>query len=105
MRTVRRLVPVAPDGDGARLLTRVGGRGMATPMLLLIIAIAATDLAFAFDSIPAIFGLTRDPYLVFTANVFALLGLRQPVLPHRRPAAAAGPPVGRAWPSSSASSA
>jgi hypothetical protein len=45
-------------------------------MLLLIIAIAATDLAFAFDSIPAIFGLTRDPYLVFTANVFALLGLR-----------------------------
>ena len=76
MRTVRRLLPVAPDGDGARLLTRVGGRRMATPMLLLIIAIAATDLAFAFDSIPAIFGLTRDPYLVFTANVFALLGLR-----------------------------
>jgi tellurite resistance protein TerC len=76
MRTVRRLVPVAPHGDGARLLTRVGGRRMATPVLLLIIAIAATDLAFAFDSIPAIFGLTRDPYLVFTANVFALLGLR-----------------------------
>jgi tellurite resistance protein TerC len=76
LRTVRRLVPVAPRGDGARLLTRIGGRRMATPMLLLIIAIAATDLAFAFDSIPAIFGLTRDPYLVFTANVFALLGLR-----------------------------
>src|SRR5262249_56094658 len=46
------------------------------PLLVLIIAIAVTDLAFAFDSIPAIFGLTRDPYLVFTANVFALLGLR-----------------------------
>jgi tellurite resistance protein TerC len=76
LRTVRRLVPVAPRGDGARLLTRVSGRRMATPMLLLIVAIAATDLAFAFDSIPAIFGLTRDPYLVFTANVFALLGLR-----------------------------
>ena len=76
LRTVRRLVPVAPRGDGAHLLTRVAGRRMATPMLLLIIAIAATDLAFAFDSIPAIFGLTRDPYLVFTANVFALLGLR-----------------------------
>ena len=76
LRAVRRLVPVAPKGDGARLLTRIGGRRMATPMLLLIIAIGATDLAFAFDSIPAIFGLTRDPYLVFTANVFALLGLR-----------------------------
>ena len=49
---------------------------VATPLLVLIIAIAVTDLAFAFDSIPAIFGLTRDPYLVFTANVFALLGLR-----------------------------
>jgi tellurite resistance protein TerC len=76
LRTVRRLMPVAPRGDGAHLLTRVAGRRMATPMLVLIIAIAATDLAFAFDSIPAIFGLTRDPYLVFTANVFALLGLR-----------------------------
>jgi tellurite resistance protein TerC len=76
VRLVRRLVPVAPQSDGARLVTRVRGRLMATPVLLLIVAIAATDLAFAFDSIPAIFGLTRDPYLVFTANVFALLGLR-----------------------------
>src|SRR5262249_53983898 len=63
-------------GDGARLTTRISGRRYATPLLVLIIAIAVTDLAFAFDSIPAIFGLTRDPYLVFTANVFALLGLR-----------------------------
>jgi tellurite resistance protein TerC len=61
---------------GARLTTRISGRRYATPLLILIIAIAVTDLAFAFDPIPAIFGLTRDPYLVFTANVFALLGLR-----------------------------
>jgi tellurite resistance protein TerC len=76
LRAARRIVPVAPAGDGARLTTRISGRRFATPLLVLIIAIAVTDLAFAFDSIPAIFGLTRDPYLVFTANVFALLGLR-----------------------------
>jgi len=76
LRAARRIMPVAPPGDGARLTTRISGRRHATPLLVLIIAIAITDLAFAFDSIPAIFGLTRDPYLVFTANVFALLGLR-----------------------------
>lgn len=77
MRVLRRLVPVSPASAGGRLLTRVNGRLMATPVLFLIVAIAATDLVFALDSIPAIFGLTRDPYLVFTANMFALLGLRQ----------------------------
>jgi tellurite resistance protein TerC len=76
LRTARRLVPVSDKTDGARLTTTVDGRRMATPVLFLIIAIAATDLAFALDSIPAIFGLTRDPYLIFTANMFALLGLR-----------------------------
>ena len=76
LRAARRVLPVAPAGDGARLTTRISGRRYATPLLVLIIAIAVTDLAFAFDSIPAIFGLTRDPYLIFTANVFALLGLR-----------------------------
>jgi tellurite resistance protein TerC len=76
LRAVRRVVPVSQHSDGTRLLTEVNGRRMATPVLLLIVAIAATDLAFALDSIPAIFGLTRDPYLVFTANMFALLGLR-----------------------------
>jgi len=75
-RAVRRVVRVAADGDGARLTTRIRGRRYATPVLLLVVALAATDLAFALDSIPAIFGLTRDPYLVFSANVFALLGLR-----------------------------
>jgi tellurite resistance protein TerC len=75
-RTLRRIIPVAPTGDGSRLIVRIAGRRYATPVLLLVVVIAITDLAFALDSIPAIFGLTRDPYLVFSANVFALLGLR-----------------------------
>ena len=56
---------------------RANGRLAVTSFLVLIVAIAGTDLMFALDSIPAIFGLTRDPYLIFTANAFALLGLRQ----------------------------
>ncbi|HKA97558.1 MAG TPA: TerC/Alx family metal homeostasis membrane protein [Streptosporangiaceae bacterium] len=72
----RRILPVAPEGDGARLTTRVRGRRHATPLLILIIAIGVTDVLFAVDSIPAIFGLTSDPFLVFAANLFALLGLR-----------------------------
>jgi tellurite resistance protein TerC len=63
-----------PDGTAGRRL--LSGRRLATPLVILVIAIAAADLAFALDSIPAIFGLTREPYLVFTANMFALLGLR-----------------------------
>src|SRR5215472_13562363 len=76
MRVARRIVPVAPEGDGARLTTRVQGRRRATPLLILVIAIGVTDVLFAVDSIPAIFGLTSDPFLVFSANLFALLGLR-----------------------------
>src|SRR5215831_17004779 len=76
LRVARRIVPVAPEGDGARLTTRVRGRRHATPLLILIIAIGVTDVLFAVDSIPAIFGLTHDPFLVFSANLFALLGLR-----------------------------
>jgi TerC family integral membrane protein len=76
LRAVRRIVPTSPHSDGARLITRVDGRVMATPVLILIISIAATDLAFAFDSVPAIFALTREPYLIFAANMFALIGLR-----------------------------
>ena len=53
------------------------GKRVVTPMLIVMIAIGTTDLLFALDSIPAIFGLTQEPYLVFTANVFALMGLRQ----------------------------
>jgi tellurite resistance protein TerC len=63
-------------GSGARLAARLGRRGRVTPVVMLIIALGVTDVMFAFDSIPAIFGLTRDPFLVFSANLFALLGLR-----------------------------
>jgi tellurite resistance protein TerC len=63
-------------GSGARLAARVGRSGRVSPVVMLIIALGVTDVMFALDSIPAIFGLTRDPFLVFSANVFALLGLR-----------------------------
>jgi predicted tellurium resistance membrane protein TerC len=66
----------APRGSGARLAARLGRSGRVTPVVMLIIALGITDVMFAFDSIPAIFGLTRDPFVVFTANLFALLGLR-----------------------------
>jgi tellurite resistance protein TerC len=76
LRAVRRIVPTSPCCDGAALITRLDGRLMATPVLVLIISIAVTDLAFALDSVPAIFALTREPYLIFAANIFALIGLR-----------------------------
>jgi tellurite resistance protein TerC len=77
LRTVRRVVPSTTEYDGAALTTRVDGRKLVTPMLIVMVAIGTTDLLFAVDSIPAIFGLTQEPYLVFTANAFALMGLRQ----------------------------
>ena len=63
--------------DGLKLYVRQGSSRLMTPMFLVILALGITDLIFALDSIPAIYGLTREPYLVFTANVFALMGLRQ----------------------------
>ena len=77
VRGVRRVLPVTEDYDGGRLTVVRAGRRMVTPMLMVMIAIGLTDLLFALDSIPAIFGLTKDAYIVFTANAFALLGLRQ----------------------------
>jgi tellurite resistance protein TerC len=77
VRTVRKIVPVTDGFVGGKLLTKVDGRRMITPMLLAIIAIGSADILFAVDSIPAIFGLTKEPYLVFAANAFSLLGLRQ----------------------------
>jgi tellurite resistance protein TerC len=77
MRLAARFIPVSREGDGGALLTRSRGRLLATPLLFLILAVGGTDLIFALDSIPAIFGLPREPYLVFTANALALLGLRQ----------------------------
>jgi len=73
----RRVLPISDGYDDAHLHTRVNGRFMFTPLVIVMIAIGTTDLVFALDSIPAIFGLTTEAYLVFTANVFALLGLRQ----------------------------
>lgn len=75
-RRVRSKVPFSDEYDGTRMFTRVDARRVATPLLLVMISIGATDLLFALDSIPATFGVTQDPYLVFTANAFALLGLR-----------------------------
>ncbi|GAB3142478.1 TerC family protein [Micromonospora sonneratiae] len=77
IRWSRRALPLSRTFDGARMTTRENGRRMFTPMLVVMIAIGTTDLIFALDSIPAIFGITSEPYLVFTANVFALMGLRQ----------------------------
>ncbi len=77
LRLAKRFLPATEQYQGARITTRVGGRRMVTPMLIVMVAIGTTDLLFALDSIPAIFGLTQEPYLVFTANAFALMGLRQ----------------------------
>jgi tellurite resistance protein TerC len=77
VRLARRLYPTTGAYHGTALTARVGGRRVLTPMSLVILALGATDLLFAFDSIPAVFGLTREPYIVFAANAFALLGLRR----------------------------
>jgi tellurite resistance protein TerC len=75
-RMFRRVYPVAPDYDGQHFFTICDGRRAATPLLLTLIVIECTDLIFALDSIPAIFAITADPFIVFTSNVFAILGLR-----------------------------
>lgn len=77
LRWSRRVLPLSREYDGGRLLTVVNGRRLVTPLLIVMIAIGTTDLVFAVDSIPAIFGVTREPYLIFAANAFALMGLRQ----------------------------
>jgi tellurite resistance protein TerC len=77
VRMSRRVLPLSKDYEGARLTTTIDSRRLFTPMLIVMIAIGTTDVVFAVDSIPAIFGITEQPYLVFTANVFALMGLRQ----------------------------
>lgn len=77
VRFARKVLPVSEHYDGDKIVTRVDGKRLFTPMLLVMVAIGVTDLIFALDSIPAIFGLTQEPYIVFTANAFALLGLRQ----------------------------
>ena len=76
VRLVRRLVPVTDDYRGARLAVCEEGRRALTPLMVVVVAIFAADVVFAVDSVPAIYGVTQDPYLVFATNVFALLGLR-----------------------------
>nr|WP_202885005.1 TerC/Alx family metal homeostasis membrane protein [Actinopolymorpha cephalotaxi] len=77
VRLMRRVVPTSGEYDGSKLTTRVDGRRMFTPMVVVVLAIGAANVVFALDSIPAIFGLTQAGFLVFTANAFALMGLRQ----------------------------
>jgi tellurite resistance protein TerC len=77
LRIIRRVLPVTDDYHGSKVFTRIRGRRYVTPMLVVMLAIGTTDILFALDSIPAIFGLTKEPFLVFAANAFALMGLRQ----------------------------
>lgn len=77
VRFARRRFTVSQDWHGLKMFVRENGKRVMTPMLLVIIALGTTDVLFALDSIPAIYGLTKEPYIVFTANVFALMGLRQ----------------------------
>lgn len=73
---VRKIIPVSPKIHGQRFFTKENGRFAITVLLLTLIVIELTDVVFAFDSIPAIFGITTDPFIVFTSNIFAILGLR-----------------------------
>jgi len=77
VRMLRKRVRLTDDYDGVKLRTTIDGKRFFTPMLIVFIAIGTTDLLFALDSIPAIFGITQSAFIVFTANVFALMGLRQ----------------------------
>jgi tellurite resistance protein TerC len=76
LRLTRRVIPSTDALHGHRFFTRVGGRWLATPLLAVVILIESTDVLFAIDSIPAIFAVTRDTFIVFTSNIFALLGMR-----------------------------
>jgi tellurite resistance protein TerC len=76
VKATRRVLPVSDDYVEGKLITRLGGRRVVTPLFIVLIAIGSTDLLFALDSIPAVFGVTEQAYIVFAANAFALLGLR-----------------------------
>jgi tellurite resistance protein TerC len=76
LRLLRRAVPMSEDYDGERFTVHRGGRRVATPLVAVFVVVATTDVIFAVDSIPAIFAVTREPFIVFAANAFALLGLR-----------------------------
>jgi tellurite resistance protein TerC len=76
VKLLRRVMPVVDDYHGTRMTIRHNGRRALTPLALVVVAVLATDIVFAVDSVPAVYGITEDPYLVFATNAFALLGLR-----------------------------
>jgi tellurite resistance protein TerC len=76
VRLTRRVLPVTDTYDEGRLITKLDGRRVFTPLFVVLVAVGSTDLLFALDSIPAVFGVTESAYIVFVANAFALLGLR-----------------------------
>ncbi|NOT53477.1 MAG: TerC family protein [Deltaproteobacteria bacterium] len=76
VRLFKRLVPTVPDYHGTSFILRQNGRWYATPLLIVLLVIEGTDMVFAVDSIPAIFAVTNDPFIVYTSNIFAILGLR-----------------------------
>lgn len=76
LRLLRRVIPVSKDFDGERFFTLANGRRVATPLLLVVLLVGVIDVIFAVDSIPAIFAITTDPFIVLTSNIFAILGLR-----------------------------
>ena len=76
IRLFRRWVPVTPEFHGPRFLVRLNGRWHATPLLVALLFLEMSDIIFAVDSVPAIFAISREPFIVFTSNVFAILGLR-----------------------------
>ncbi|MCW2583024.1 MAG: Membrane protein TerC, involved in tellurium resistance, partial [Klenkia sp.] len=77
IRRLKKVLPMTADFHGNKIRVEKGGKKLFTPMIVVFLALGTTDLLFALDSIPAIFGLTREAFIVFTANVFALMGLRQ----------------------------
>ncbi len=76
VKAARKLLPVSPKPDGSKFFTKVNGKTMVTPLFLVLLVIEGSDVVFAVDSIPAVFGVTKDPFIVFTSNIFAILGLR-----------------------------
>lgn len=76
IRIFKKLFPVSHEYDNGNFFTRINGQRLATPLLIVLVATEITDVIFAFDSIPAIFAVTTDPYIVYTSNIFAILGLR-----------------------------
>jgi len=76
LKLVRRIVPVSKDYDGQKMITRKSGRWMATPLFVVLVLVETTDVVFAVDSIPAILAVSREPFIVFSSNAFAIMGLR-----------------------------